>query len=210
MEPTTIPNHHAAHPPFRGPLGLVAALSMAVGRDDETRLAAELTALGPTDHLVDIGCGAGAAIRLGARTAATAIGVDPAPVMLRVARLTAHRDNVTWVEGTAERLPLEDGSATVIWALATVHHWAAPDDAARDVCRVLAAGGRFVAIEAEVAPDATGHRSHGWTRPQAEAFGDMCTAAGLAHVSVSRHHAGRRAVLAVVGRSPIEPGPAES
>lgn len=40
---------------------------------------------------------------------------------LRAVTLDASR--VAWVEGTAEKVPLPDASATAVWSLATVHHW---------------------------------------------------------------------------------------
>ncbi|PRC62749.1 SAM-dependent methyltransferase, partial [Mycobacterium sp. ITM-2017-0098] len=67
-----------------------------------------------------------------ARTGARVTGVDPSESMLRLARLvTRRRSAVTWAEGSAEALPVPDDSATIVWALATVHHW-------RDVDAALA------------------------------------------------------------------------
>src|SRR4051812_2014564 len=93
------PNHHARYPRFTGLGGLVAALSMVPGRQPIARLAVELVDLGPDDGLVDIGCGPGAGARLAAARAASVTGVAPAPVMLRVAKLTPSRHCVTWVRG---------------------------------------------------------------------------------------------------------------
>src|SRR4051812_41068912 len=83
---TSIPNHHAHYAGFSGAAGLVAALSMSVGRDRDARLAARLSGLGPGDVVIDIGCGPGVAARHAASLGAKVIGVDPASVMLRVAR----------------------------------------------------------------------------------------------------------------------------
>jgi 2-polyprenyl-3-methyl-5-hydroxy-6-metoxy-1,4-benzoquinol methylase len=81
------PNHHASHPGFRGVTGVLAAVGFLVGRDDAARLAIELADLRPGDRLVDVGCGPGVAARRAGDAGAEVIGVDPAPVMLRVARL---------------------------------------------------------------------------------------------------------------------------
>src|SRR5262244_1508251 len=107
------PNHHAHHRAFTGVFGVVGALSMIRGREPDARLAAELVELQPTDAVVDIGCGPGAAVRYAASRGATATGVDPAAVMLRTARLFTHTNRVKYVEGAAESLPLPDASATV-------------------------------------------------------------------------------------------------
>jgi SAM-dependent methyltransferase len=202
MTISNAPNHHADHPPFRGASGTLAALSMAVGRSGIARLASELIELGAEDRLVDVGCGPGAGVRLASRTAADVVGVDPAPVMLDVARRTVRRPNVRWLEGGAEDLPLAAGSATALWSLSAVHHWNDVDAGLAETVRVLVPGGRFVAIEGRIDPDASGHRSHGWTRAQADAFGDACGEAGLTRVRVVERTVGSRPVLAVVAVRP--------
>src|SRR6476469_7295087 len=118
-EHTSVPNHHAHHGGFSGVTGLVAALSMAVGRDGDARLVTRLSGLARGDDVVDIGCGPGVAARYAARLGASVTGVDPARVMLRVARALTHSRNVRFVEGAAEALPLPSDFATVVWAMAT-------------------------------------------------------------------------------------------
>ena len=119
------PNHHADYPAFAGVAGLVAALSMAVGRKADARLAVRLSGMGSSDTVVDIGCGPGVAVRYtGRRRGAIVIGVDPAPVMLRVAKLLTRRSTkVRYVQGVAEGIPLPEHSASIVWSIATVHHW---------------------------------------------------------------------------------------
>ena len=199
------PNHHADHDHFSGLGGLLAGLSMTVGRGSSSRLAAQLAAVRPDDHVVDVGCGPGSTARHAARLGARVTGVDPAPVMLRLARrLTSSRDPVTYVEGAAEALPLADGSATVLWSLASVHHWADIARSLREVGRVLGPGGRFVAIEKEARPGATGHASHGWTDEQAATFADACAAAGFADVRIERGRGRGRGLVAVVAVAPAD------
>jgi ubiquinone/menaquinone biosynthesis C-methylase UbiE len=195
----SVPNHHADYPGFAGPLGVLAGLSMTFGRTGDAELAERLTGTQPGDRVVDVGCGPGTAVRHAARLGATVTGVDPAPVMLRMARrLTRRRDRITLRQGTAEVLPLPDGSATVLWSIATVHHWSDLDRALGEVGRVLEAGGRFVAIERRSRPGATGHASHGWTDEQAAEFAALCRAAGFDEVRVERHTTGRRSLIAVI------------
>jgi ubiquinone/menaquinone biosynthesis C-methylase UbiE len=199
---TVVPNHHADHRGFSGVVGLVAALSMVVGRDGDARLAARLSNLAPGDAIVDIGCGPGAAVRYAARLGATVAGVDRAPVMLSVARLLTRSANVRYVEGTAEALPFPDDSATVAWSIATVHHWADLDSSLREVRRVLKPGGRFVAIERTTRAGARGHASHGWTREQAAAFARQCLAHGLVDPRIEDHANPRRSTVSVIATAP--------
>jgi ubiquinone/menaquinone biosynthesis C-methylase UbiE len=197
-----LPNHHHDHPTFSGLKGLVAAASMTVGRDGDARLAAELAQLAPDDVVVDIGCGPGVAARHAARRHASVSGVDPAAVMLRVARLLTRARDVRYVEGTAEALPLPDDSASVAWSIATVHHWADIEDGLREVQRVLRPGGRFVVLERHVQAGATGLAGHGWTPEQARAFAHACRVGGFADVAVQGpRQAGRRTLLGVTARA---------
>lgn len=195
-------NHHADHPGFSGITGsLFAAVFLLTGRA-YARLAADLTQISTEDHVVDIGCGPGNAVREAARRGARATGVDPSPSMLRVARLRTRDHTVRWAEGSAESLPLPAGSATVVWALATVHHWRDVTEALTEIRRVLSPGGRLLAVERQCQPGATGFASHGWTSQQAQSFAALCRSAGLVDVTVSSHESGRRPAWTVVGTRP--------
>jgi len=198
-----VPNHHAHYPSFRGLAGLAAALSMVVGRDSDARYASQLADLGPDDVVVDVGCGPGVAVRHAARLGVRATGIDPAPVMLRTARLlTWGGDNVRYVEGVAEALPVGDHCATVVWSIATVHHWSDLDAGLAEARRVLRPGGHLVAIERRTYPGAHGHASHGWTNQQAETFADRCREHGFDAVCVQQDTTGRRSTLSVVATNP--------
>jgi SAM-dependent methyltransferase len=201
---TLPPNHHAHFPGFAGVGGLVAALTFTVGRGDDADLAIDIAGVGPGDDVVDIGCGPGVAARRAAVRGASVVGVDPAAVMLRVARLRLRRrPAVRYVIGTAEELPLPDGSATVAWSLATVHHWNDIDRGLAEVRRVLRPAGRFLVIERRVQAGASGHASHGWTPEQADLFAERCRSAGFSDPEVERHRlrGGRRPVLSVLAQA---------
>ena len=128
--------------------------------------------------------------------------MDPAPIMLRVARLLTRRSDVQYVEGAAEALPAGDDSASVAWSIASVHHWTDLDAGLREVRRVLGHGGRFVAIERQTSPGAHGHASHGWTDAQAQGFADRCHAHGFVGVRVEHSTSGRRRTVGVIASTP--------
>jgi len=151
------PNHHRDFPGFAGIGGAIAGLTMLPGAGPVARLAINLMAVSDHDHVVDVGCGPGSAARAAARRGAAVTGVDPATVMLKLARwLTPRAASITWSEGTAEALPLADHSATVLWSLKTVHHWSDLDAGLAEAHRVLVPGGRLLAIERHTQPGATG------------------------------------------------------
>lgn len=122
--------------------------------------------------------------------------------MLRVARALGTSDRVRYAEGRAEALPLDDGAVTVAWSIATVHHWPDLDGGIAEVRRVLAPGGRFVAIERKTEPGAVGLASHGWIDAQAEAFAAACRRTGFADARVVTGEGRRGPALAVVARRP--------
>jgi SAM-dependent methyltransferase len=194
----TVPNHHADHPGLDGFRGLVAALSMTVGRDGDANWAAELAGLRPGDHVVDVGCGPGVAARYAAARGATVVGVDPSSVTRRVgSALTRRHASVTYVDGLAERMPVETATATVVWTIASVHHWPDLGAALAEIRRVLTPDGRFVAIERRILSGANGLASHGWTDEQADGFAACCRDAGFEVVGVQRRQVGRRSLVAV-------------
>ena len=198
------PNHHAGYPGFAGPAGFIAAASMALGGKDDARLAVRLSGVAAGDAVADIGCGPGTAARYAAGLGATVTGIDPAPVMLRFARLLtqASPQGVRYLQGNAEALPLPDSSVSAAWSIACVHHWADLDAGLDEARRVLQPGGRLVAIERLTQPGATGLASHGWTAEQASAFADRCLAHGFTGITTSQQHSGRRTTVSVTATAP--------
>jgi ubiquinone/menaquinone biosynthesis C-methylase UbiE len=196
-------NHHADHPGFSGVTGALFGLIFFAIGGAKARLAVDAAGVSDTDSVVDIGCGPGRAVREAARRGARATGVDPSSVMLRLARaFTRKAAGIAWVEGTAEDVPVPDGSATVVWSLATVHHWQDVGAGLREAHRVLAPGGRLIAIERRSPVGATGIASHGWTHQQAESFAAQCRTAGFGDVGIAEHGSGRRGVWVVSATRP--------
>ena len=194
------PNHHGGHAGFSGASAYLYAAMFALKGGPAAQLAVRLSGVGPGDHVVDIGCGPGTAVRAALGAGATGVGVDPSRELLRVAGWLTRRRGAQWLEGAAESLPVPDGSATVVWSLACVHHWHDLDQGLAEVHRVLRPGGRFVAIERQVAAGADGLASHGWTRDQAERFAEMCEAAGLVDAQVELCPGGKEQRLAVLAQ----------
>jgi ubiquinone/menaquinone biosynthesis C-methylase UbiE len=196
-------NHHADYPGFSGLAGLVIGLLLLATGRASARLAMDRASVSAADRVVDIGCGPGSAVRAAARRGAAVTGVDPALIMLRLARaLSRNQSRVAWCEGAAEDLPVPDGSATVVWSLATVHHWKDVRSGLAEARRVLAPAGRFLVIERRVRPGTNGLASHGWTDDQAQTFAAGCRVAGFDSVRTDQHRCGRRNVWVICAVRP--------
>jgi ubiquinone/menaquinone biosynthesis C-methylase UbiE len=203
MQTAIAPNHHADHPGFSGASGTLYALLFALAGRRKARQVAGWAEVRPGDHLVDVGCGSGPAVRAALRRGATADGVDPSSAMLAVARrLTRPGRPARWCVGTAEAVPVGDGAATVVWSVATVHHWQDVAAGLAEAHRVLRPGGRVLAVERRIAPDADGLASHGWTEAQAESFAAACREAGFVAVEVETHPLGKTTQLVVRATRP--------
>ena len=186
-------HRHGHGSEFEGFLGLLGGLTMAFGRGRSARLIAELAEMGPGDRVVDVGCGA--------------VGVDPSSQMRRLAiwRTPASlRDAVRVTDGTAERLPLEDGEATVAWAVASFHHWTDPDAGLAELRRVLQPGGRLLIAERLARPGGW-FQHHALTWEQGQDLVAQAERAGFTDVAALRPSLGRRQLLVVRGRRPADP-----
>src|SRR5262245_15125577 len=78
--------HSHEDDPTSGPKAWAYALALAGGRGPHARLAADRAGIGPGDHVVDVGCGTGTAVREAVKRGATAVGVDPSDPARRLAR----------------------------------------------------------------------------------------------------------------------------
>ncbi len=109
------------------------------------------SALSPKMRVLDVGTGTGAAaLRAAAlvHTGGDVVGVDVSPLMLGIARqrsLAARVTNVTFIEGRAEALPVEDSSMDRVLASLSLMYSLDRDAAAREFARVLRSRGKLVA-----------------------------------------------------------------
>jgi SAM-dependent methyltransferase len=199
-------NHgHGSEP--QGPVHrAVYVMSMLFCRGGLARTIADLADLSASDVVVDVGCGPGAAARRARREGAVrAIGIDPSPAMLRFARrLTSLRrlSDVEFLEGSAERLPLDPASATVVWAVQSVHHWVDRGRGLEESRRVLAPGGRILLMERAVAPGARGLAAHGLTDQRADELARLMDRAGFADAARQIVRVGRRNYVVVTASAP--------
>jgi SAM-dependent methyltransferase len=111
----------------------------------------EAAALGPIDHVLDVGCGTGDTTRACARLAVDGdvLGVDLSTAMLERARERAAAErlaNVEFLRADAQVHPFPARRADVVVSRFGVMFFADPVAAFANIRRGMAAGGRFAAV----------------------------------------------------------------
>jgi SAM-dependent methyltransferase len=170
------------------------ALLASLGCGNPTMLAQ----LNPGDIVLDLGSGGGIDVLLSARRVAPggkAYGLDMTPEMLALANANKAKsgiENVEFLLGTIEHIPLPDNSVDVIISNCVVNLSADKDAVFREALRVLKPGGRFaisdMVLSRELSPQLTGIMAL-WTGCIAGALTeDDCTskmtAAGFADATI--------------------------
>ena len=102
------------------------------------------------ERVLDVGCGSGAVTREIARRVGSrgvAVGVDPSPALLAVARELAEEaglsDRVEFREGDALRMPFPDRCFDVVVCVTVLSHVPRGEAAIPELVRVLRSGGRL-------------------------------------------------------------------
>ncbi len=109
--------------------------------DFARRAILEALALGPSDHLLEIGCGGGLLLRDALLTGARATGLDHSEGMVKIARERAPGAGV--VLAKAERLPFPDDTFSAVAMSVVFFFLDDPVGVLRECSRVLQAGGRL-------------------------------------------------------------------
>jgi len=128
----------------------------AKAEDEITARDAYLALLGIAvgERVLDVGCGSGAVTRDIARRVGgrgLAVGLDPSAELLVVARALAEEaglgDHVEFCEGSALRLPFEDGTFDAVVCATVLSHVPGAEAAIPEFVRVLRPGGRLGVFE---------------------------------------------------------------
>ncbi|RLC56050.1 MAG: methyltransferase type 11 [Chloroflexota bacterium] len=112
----------------------------------EPDLMQELLAL-PTGWLLDVGGGTGRVSGTLAGLAERIVIADTSTAMLRQAQ---RKDSLLPTRAYAERLPFPDGSFDRVLVVDAFHHFCNQEQAAGELLRVLARGGRLVVAEPNI------------------------------------------------------------
>jgi demethylmenaquinone methyltransferase / 2-methoxy-6-polyprenyl-1,4-benzoquinol methylase len=107
-----------------------------------------LAALEPNERVLDLACGTGDLTWLAQRTGASAVGLDITPRMLELARrkmVTVGRPG--FLNADMEALPFVDRAFQVVTTGYGLRNVPRLETAVREICRVLAPGGRFLSLD---------------------------------------------------------------
>ena len=125
----------------------IAALQDARGAELEAKVV-RFVAPGGKERALDSGTGAGALAFALAPHVREVVAVDLVQELLEQERKRGERfPNVSFVEGDATKLPLEDGSFDLSGSLRTLHHIARPELAVAELARVTRPGGRVLVVD---------------------------------------------------------------
>src|SRR5437899_12921273 len=172
------------------------AVAASLGCGNPTALAA----LRPGDIVLDLGSGGGIDVLLSAQRVGPtgkAYGLDMTDEMLALARENQRKagvDNVEFLKGEIERIPLPDGSVDVIISNCVINLSPDKDRVIAEAFRVLKPGGRFavsdVVVRGEV-PDDIRRDAEAWIgciagALEEEEYRGKLTRAGFSGVDLER------------------------
>ena len=154
------------------------------------------------ETVLDLGSGAGADVLISARRvgpAGKAIGLDMTDEMLALARQNAEQagaENVEFVKGHIEEIPLADASVDVVISNCVINLSGDKPRVIKEVARVLKPGGRFAVSDVIADPgmdEATRKDLAQWTGCIAGAltrqeFEQALTDAGFADIEIGETH----------------------
>jgi arsenite methyltransferase len=154
------------------------------------------------ETVLDLGSGAGADVLISGRRVGAkgrAIGLDMTDEMLELARANAAEagaENVDFVKGHIEDIPLADESVDVVISNCVINLSADKRQVVREAARVLRPGGRFAVSDVIAGADmdeATRADMEAWTGCVAgaltrEQFADALEAAGFEEIEISETH----------------------
>ena len=145
----------------------------------------DLLAITAGERVLDVGCGSGAVTREIARRVGSrgvAVGLDPSPALLAVARQLAKEagvgDRIEFREGDALRLPFPDGSFDAVVCVTVLSHVPRGETAIPEFARVLRPGGRLGVFDLDTDMTAFTHPDRVLTRRIVAAASDAMAVNG--------------------------------
>jgi ArsR family transcriptional regulator len=161
----------------------------------------------PPLSVADLGCGVGKLTVEIARWASSVVAVEPDPARLAQAKKAgsaADVQNVRYLEGCLEQLPLDDDAFELSILSQVLHRTPEPAQAVSEAARVVGPGGRVLVLDLlthdeDWVRDQLGHEWRGFDEEEIQGW---CQAAGLADIrldEVARRRGNPFVVIAASG-----------
>jgi SAM-dependent methyltransferase len=172
--------------------------------DFARRAILDALALGPADHLLEVGCGGGLLLRDALVTGASVTGLDHSEEMVVLARERAPGADV--VLAKAERLPFADGAFSAIAMSVVFFFLEDPVGVLRGCGRVLRRGGRVAVYTTgpelrgtPAAPEPIASEGHFY---RDEELAELARRAQLREVSVRNERGGQLLTARLIRQTP--------
>jgi ubiquinone/menaquinone biosynthesis C-methylase UbiE len=167
---------------------LAGRLELRAKAEDEVEARAaylDLLGVDEGERVLDVGCGSGVVTREIARRVGAggrAVGLDPSPALLAVARELAQEaglgDRVEFREGSALHLPFPDGAFDAVIAATVLSHVPGGEGAIPELARVVRPGGRVGVFDLDTDMTAFAHPDRALTRRIVAAASDVTAVDG--------------------------------
>lgn len=154
---------------------------------------------GPGDRVLDVGCGAGSGVAHAAQRvgAANVAAIDPSATFVDQVRKRVPGADVR--EAGAEDVPFEEQTFSLIWSVASMHHWDDRERGLSALVRVLSPGGRLLIAERTLK-----RPGHGITSDQSDTVMRFLRRLGQTDVTAVDHRVGRRQLTVIDSSRPGE------
>ena len=96
----------------------------------------------PNAKFLDVGCGTGNYTSVLSDMGLSITGIEPSSEMLEKAK--TKNPNISWLQGTAENIPITDKSIDGVLVSLTMHHWHDLNKGFSEISRVLKKNGKAV------------------------------------------------------------------
>ncbi|WP_070119556.1 class I SAM-dependent methyltransferase [Bacillus marinisedimentorum] len=141
-----IDNHYKTP---KGLLGMYIGEKMVRQHEPETRWTIELMKLQQGESVLDLGCGAGLAVKLILERFAVeqVVGLDLSPVMIRSAKRRNKKElgkRAKFVKAGMNSLPFQDKQFDKVFSIHTIYFWDDFPETVSEIMRVLKPGGSFI------------------------------------------------------------------
>ncbi len=134
----------------RGWLGRVTGWAMNRLNRKLNRITIQQLKLGPEDRILEVGCGAGEALRMALEETPcrNAAGIDCSPEMIeetaKLNQTAMQSGSLELLPGQVEELPWPDEHFTQVFAISNFHIWESRRAGLREILRVLQPEGLFL------------------------------------------------------------------